>query len=217
MPLLRDRAPEGHLILSGISWPTYLALVKDLEDFPGVRVAYDRGILEIMSPSKLHENLKTCLSQMLEILMFELNIERDSSGSTTWKREDLAKGIEPDACYYIASEPRVRGKPQVDLSVDPPPDLAIEVDLEKPGIEKLEIYAGLGIPEVWKYDGEQLRVFLLQPDGRYREVTTSASFPFLPLDELARFLSQRQATGENRLLHAFRDWVRAELGKHAWP
>lgn len=99
MPLLRDRAPEGHVILSGIRWPTYVALLKDLEDHPGVRVAYDRRVLEIMSPSKLHENLKTFLSQMLEILMLELKIERDSSGSTTWKREDLAKGIEPDACY----------------------------------------------------------------------------------------------------------------------
>lgn len=217
MPVLRDRAPEGHLVLSGITWPTYLALLKDLEPFPGVRVAYDQGVLEIMSPSKLHEVLKRLIGRMLETLTLELNIECQSAGSTTWKREDLAKGIEPDECYYIANEPRVRGQDQADLMVDPPPDLAIEVDLGETGIDKLAIYAGLGVPEVWRHDGERLHVFLLQPDRRYMESGVSASFPFLPLDDLTRFLSQRQRTGETAFIREFRDWVRTALAQHVRP
>lgn len=217
MPLLRDRVPEGHVLLSGISWTTYLALLKDLAEFPGVRVAYDRGVLEIMSPSQLHEVLKTLLARMLEILTLELNIDCQCAGSTTWKREDVERGIEPDECYYIASEARVRGKDQVDLLVDPPPDLAIEVDLEKPMMEKLGIYAGLGIPEVWKCDGERLSVFLLQGDGSYLESGTSASFPFFEVDALARFLARRHDASQTALMREFRDWVRSDLGKHARP
>ncbi|MBI4858676.1 MAG: Uma2 family endonuclease [Candidatus Riflebacteria bacterium] len=217
VPLLRRQAPAGHIVLCGISWPTYEALLRDLEDSPGIRVAYDRGTLEIMSPSKLHENLKSLLSQMLGILMLELNIERVSAGSTTWRRQDLERGLEPDECYYIASEARVRGKDHLDLTVDPPPDLAIEVDLDKPALEKLRIYAALGVTEVWKYDGQRLCVYRLQPDARYLEVRESASFPFLPLDELTRFLSQRQGTTETQLLRAFREWVRTRLGGYARP
>lgn len=217
MPVLRDQAPEGHIVLRGIRWPTYCALLKDLEEFPGVRVSYDRGNLEITSPSQLHECLKTLLSRMIEVIILELNIECAGAGSTTWRREDLERGLEPDACYYIANEPRVRGRDCLDLTTDPPPDLAVEVDLEKPAIEKLGIYAALGVPEVWKYDGRTLRVFVLQPDASYREGRTSASLPFLPVDELARFLAQRSDRSETQLLRAFRDWVRRDLGQHARP
>lgn len=217
MPLLRKSAPGGHIVLQDISWATYSALLKDLESHPGVRVTYDRGLLEIMSPSKLHEKLKKLVSQILEVLMLELNIERESAGATTWRREDLDRGLEPDECYYIANASRVQGKDQLDLRVDPPPDLAIEVDLQEAAIDKLAIYAALGIAEVWRYDGEIVRVYLLQPDRTYQESRASLSFPFLPLDELTRFLSQRQVLGETRLLRAFRDWVKAELSNHARP
>lgn len=215
MPLIRDREPDGYIVLRDISWPTYEALLKDLSGHPGVRVAYDRGSLEIMSPSKLHERLKKLLAQVLEILTLELNIRRQSAGSTTWKRSDLARGIEADECYYISTVARVRDKDRADLTVDPPPDLAIEVDLQTPDLDKLSIYAALGVPEVWKYDGHQLRVHVLQPDGRYLEVEQSPSFPFLPLDQLARFLSRARDVDEVELLREFRDWVRRELGQHA--
>lgn len=214
MPVLRDRAPEGHLVLSGISWQTYLALLKDLEPFPGVRVAYDQGVLEIVSPSKLHEVFKSLIGRMLETMTLELDIECQSAGSTTWRREDLEKGIEPDECYYLANEPRVRGKDHADLTVDPPPDLAIEVDLGKSGIDKLAIHAALGVPEVWKFDGQRMRAYVLQPDRTYQERRESASFPFLAVDELSGFLARRSSTGETALIREFRDWVRARSSQH---
>lgn len=215
MPLIRDREPEGYIVLQDISWPTYEALLRDLSGHPGVRVAYDRGTLEIMSPSKLHERLKKLLAQVLEILTLELNIRRQSAGSTTWKRSDLGKGIEADECYYISTVARVRDQDQADLTVDPPPDLAIEVDLQVPDLDKLAIYAALGVPEVWKYDGQRLRVHVRQPEGRYLEVRQSASFPFLPLDQLERFLSRARVADEVEFLREFRDWVRRELGQYS--
>ena len=211
-----QRRPDGLLVLHGISWPTYSALLNDLEAHPGHRVAFDRGTLEITSPSELHENLKSVIGRMIEQIVLELNIECRSAGSTTWRREDLARGLEPDECYYIANESRVRGR-EVNLMVDPPPDLAVEVDITRPGIEKLAIYAALGVPEVWKFDGRKLSGFVLDVGGGYREVRQSAAFPFLQLNELERFLNKLPGTTETRLLREFRDWVRREFADRAQP
>lgn len=217
MSPVRQQELRDHCVLHGVSWHTYMALLKDLEDRPGLRVTYDRGTLEIMSPSERHENLKSLLGRMVELLTLELNIVCRTAGSTTWKRQDLERGLEPDECYYIANEPRVRGKREADLSVDPPPDLAIEVDLSRSAIDKLEVYAALGVPEVWRYDGQRLRAYLLENDARYAEGVRSASFPFLSIDHLERFLANEQRLDETRLMRTFRDWVRLEFSQHARP
>lgn len=213
-PVLRS-GPDALMVLHGISWATYTALLEDLAEQPGHRFAYDRGTLEIMSPSDLHEKLKTLLARMIEVMMLELNIDSCSLGATTWNREDLGRGIEADECYYIASESRVRGKSPIVPGVDPPPDLAIEVEISRPAIDKLAIYAALGVNEIWKHDGQKLRVFVLEPDGRYRETRQSLAFPFLPLHELERFLAEIPTSSEVKLVRDFRDWVRSELGPHA--
>jgi Uma2 family endonuclease len=165
-------------------------------------------VLEIMSPSREHERCKTYLGRMIESMTEEWAIPISSGGSTTLKSQMLAKGVEPDECYYIANEPRVRGRDELDLGVDPPPDLAIEVDLTSSSLDQLAIYASVGVPEVWLYDGARLRVYQLQATGQYAQPARSPAFPFLPLEQVEHFLSQRDAADETSWARSFRSWVR---------
>jgi Uma2 family endonuclease len=204
-------APEQRTLLTEVRWSTYLALLADLRKRRGTRLAYCRGRLEIVTTSEAHERWKKLLARMVEALTEELGLECLSLGQTTWRREDLECGIEPDECYYIAGEPKVRDQDAIDLAVDPPPDLAIEVEISRSAVDRLEIYAALGVPEVWRFDGQTIRVHRLRA-GRYVESSRSRSFPGLPIAELARFAALRRSMGETRLLKAFRVWVRQRLG-----
>jgi len=201
---------EQRVVLFGISWSTYEAILADVDN-PGGRLTYDNGTLEIMSPSLDHERAKSLIGRLIESLTLELELDIVSGGSTTFKRAGLHRGIEPDECYYIQNAAAVFSKEEIDLTVDPPPDLAIEVDISRSSIDKLAIYQSLGIPEVWRYDGSLLSVFVKTAANDYAQSDRSSIFPHLPLDEFAGFLSQRTSTGENDIVRAFRDWVRANL------
>jgi len=198
---------ETRILLRKVSWATYEALVAESNQ-AGTRLTYARGDLEIMSPSREHERFKRLIGRMIEAMTEELAIPVSSGGSTTLKSQLRERGVEPDECYYIANEPQVRGRDDLDLEHDPPPDLAIEVDITESSIDQLGVYAALGVPELWVCDGEAIRVYRLQADGSYVEQSQSATFPFLPLDELQRFLDRRNATDETTWIRSFRDWVR---------
>lgn len=202
-----EKSTAGHVVLYNIAWPTYEAIVAENRN-PGTRFTYDRGTLEIMSPSEEHERFKRLLGRMIEAMTEELGIPIRSAGSTTWKSEIREQGLEPDECYYVANEPRIRGRREVDLTVDPPPDLAIEVEITRRWIDKIPIYAGLGIPEVWRYDGKTLHSEQLQSDGTYALRDQSSAFPFLPLAEIPRFLQRCDTTDETSWIREFRRWVR---------
>lgn len=197
---------ESRVVLTSISWATFEKLLAET-DRRGTRFTYDRGVLEIMSPSREHERLKRMLGRMIEGLTEELNIPISSVSATTLKNQMMQKEVEPDESYYIANEGRVRGRDDLDLSVDPPPDLAIEVDITSSSIDQLGVYASLGVPEVWLCDGVTIQIHQLQDDGVYARQTRSPSFPFLPLHEVERFLGQRNATDETTWIRRFRQWV----------
>jgi Uma2 family endonuclease len=199
---------EQRLVLEGISWTTYGRLVTELER-GGIRLAYDQGRLEIMSPSFLHEIRKRQLGRMIEILAEELDLEIVGGGSTTFRREDAKRGLEPDECYWLANALAISQQTEIDLAIDPPPDLAIEVDLTSSSLNKQPIYASLRIPEVWRYDGRNLEVLRLAADGGYAAAERSQSFPGIPLSSLLRFLERRQAVGERQWTREFRDWIRS--------
>jgi Uma2 family endonuclease len=205
------KASEGRVVLSGVSWATYEAMLADAER-SGTRMTYDRGYLEMMSPSREHERLKRLMGRMIETLTEELGVPISSAGSTTLKLELERRGLEPDECYYVANEPKVRGRDELDLRVDPPPDLAVEVEITSDALDKLPIYADLGVPEIWRYDGEQLRVVCLQAGRTYAEQSQSSVFPFLPLAEIERFLADRNATDETTWIRSFRAWVMSLRG-----
>jgi Uma2 family endonuclease len=141
----------------------------------------------------------------------ELNIQIRSGGSTTFRKELQKKGLEPDECYWVANEPMVRGRADLDIDVDPPPDIAVEVEISTSALDRMAIYAALGVSEVWRSDGHQILIAHLQDDGTYAAVAHSPSFPWLPLAELSRFLAASATMGETSWIRAFRAWVRAEL------
>ena len=202
---------ESRVVLDHVSWSTWMALLDDVGTRRG-RMAYDRGMLEIMSPSVRHENAKTLLGRLFEAATEELDVEILSAGSLTMKREDLARGIEPDECYYVARPDAVRGKPEIELPDDPPPDLAFEVDITRSSIDKLGIYAALGVREVWRYDGRSLSIRVLGDDGGYQAAEQSQLLPRLPVAKLAEFLALRHTTGETTIVRSFRSWLREQLG-----
>src|SRR2546428_196665 len=136
-----DHLPAGAaLVLQDVPWEAYEQLLEDLSDRPAVRVTYDQGKVEIMSPLRKHEKYKEFIGDLIKALADELDISIESSGSTTWKRKKDAKGVEPDICFHIANAERVIGKDELDLSVDPPPDLAIEIDLTNESFSKFSCF-----------------------------------------------------------------------------
>ncbi len=202
--------PRNQVVLRGVSWTTYQALIRDLESEPGKRLTYDQGTLEIMVPLPPHERYKSLMGRLVEVTTEETETEIASLGSTTWSREDLQKGLEADECYYIQNEQAVRGKSEIDLSTDPPPDLAIEVDNTSSSMNRMEIYAALGVPEVWRYQGEILTIYRLV-EGEYRPQDTSTALPLLQQRDILRFLQASQTMGETSLIRQFRKWVREKL------
>jgi Uma2 family endonuclease len=202
---------EERIYLENIRWQTYLALLVDLGEHRG-RLTYDHGRLEIVSPSKKHENLKRLLGRLIEAFTEELDIKIQSVSSTTLNREDLQRGVEADECYYVEHEATVREQEEIDLTRDPPPDLVVEVEVSRRLIPRIPIYAAMGIPEIWRYDGKTLRVSRLDSaSGQYVEVKASKVFPMLPPLEVARFLEQRGSVDETQLVRSFRSWVRSHF------
>lgn len=211
-PIQAAPAPEvQRIVLPGVSWNEYEQILEALGERPGLRSTYDRGALELMSTSQIHEIWKSLLGQMIELLCWELDISKRSGGSFTYRREDVKRGLEPDECYWVQHEPATRGKVELDFAVDPPPDLAVEIEYTRSSLDRHGIYAALGVPELWTFDGKTLRVLLLQEDGTYQEQKQSAAFPFLPITGLPQFLKLDDERDEQARLKAFIEWVREQV------
>jgi Uma2 family endonuclease len=210
MATVAKKNTEQRFLMHDVSWQAYERLLADQENHR-VRMTYDRGMLELMSPLSEHEWISRLLAWFIRDLTIELNILTRTGGSTTLRREMLEKGLEPDECFYIRNEVRVRGREHLDLAdeSDPPPDLAVEVDITSSSIDRMGIYSALGVGEVWRYNNSNLRFFSLDETGLYREVTHSSNLPMVAAHDIARFLNRRNETDENTLLREFRQWVRS--------
>ena len=195
-------------VLEHVSWQTYESLLRDMqEQHVYARITYDQGRMTVMSPMlPKHERLKKLLARMVESLSVDCNIPICSLGQATWKRKDLLKGLEADECYYVQHEPQMRIQEEVDLKTDPPPDLVIEVDITHHPLDRIQIYAALGVPEVWEFYRDHLQAFKLDGD-RYTTIEFSIAFPFLRVSELSRFLQMLWSTGETSAVRAFREWI----------
>ena len=201
---------EQRVVLHNISWETFERLLAELGDNRNCRLAYDKGTLEITSPLGQHERASTLLGLFIPILVEEHGLNLASFGSLTCKREVLARGLEPDKCFYIQNEPRMRAKFDVNLDTEPAPDLMIEVDISNSSIPKLPIYAALKVPEVWRYDGRTLEILLLK-DSQYTKHARSPLFPAITPSEMLKFFDLMQHKGELGMLKAFREWVRKQI------
>lgn len=205
----QPQAETEPILFENVSWETYESLLRDLEDaHQNLRITYDEGRMVVMSPPPKQERWKSLLGRFVEAIADEKNVPISTFGSTTWKRRDKRRGLEADECFYVQHEPQVRGKLDFNLKRDPPPDLAIEIDLCRHPLDRPSVYAALGVPEVWRFDGEKIEVLLLEPDGKYRSSETSAAFPFLRPAELKQFLDLFGTTDQNSLLRTVRAWAR---------
>jgi Uma2 family endonuclease len=197
------------VILYDVSWEAYERLAADHENRSAPRFTYDQGKLEIMSPLPEHEEYNRSLEALVVTVLVEWRLNFRNLGSTTLKRADLERGIEPDSCFYIQNVERVRGKSKIDLSEDPPPDLVIEIDITSPSLDKLPIYAHMGVPEVWRYNGSLLQIYVLRGVA-YR--TSEASHVLSPLRalDLSEQMTRSKVEDTDVWLRELRDWARSQ-------
>jgi Uma2 family endonuclease len=204
------RAKRAPALLHDIDWYTYTRLLHAFAHRRGFRLTYDRGTLEIMSPRWDLERPSYILGRCIDLLTEELDLPCEAGGSVTLRRKRKGRGLEPDICYWIANAHRLLGKTRLDLRIDPPPDLAIEVDVTHTAMDRMSIYAALGVPEVWRLSPMGLEFRVLEKDG-YKVHPQSLSFPRLKSADLERFLAQGKETEPAALIKQFRDWVRKTL------
>ncbi len=178
---------EQCVIIEGASWATYECLLADFGDSHAARVAYDLGKLEIMAPSFPHERLKSLLTTLVEALATGLDLDFESAGSTTFKRQDISRGFEPNACFYVQHVAAIHGNTTIDLATDPPPDLVLEIDITHPSLDQLPIYAAIGVAEVWRCDGQHVHMYRLL-GHRYQTVETSVVLAGVTLTDITHFL-----------------------------
>jgi Uma2 family endonuclease len=200
--------PGQRVILHDVTWQEFENILEELGDCRGSRLAYNNGILEMMMPLSGHEDNKEIIGDLIKALLEELDIEFRSLGSTTFKKP-TTQGLEPDQCFYIQNEATIRGKKRIDLSIDPPPDLAIEIDITSR--THPSIYEALKVPELWRFDRGSLQINVLQV-GQYQEVPESPNFPGLALKQaIPCYLEESKTLGRNKVLKVFRQWVREQI------
>jgi Uma2 family endonuclease len=180
--------PEQRVVLHNLSWQTYDRLLAEVAGCSSLRLTYDRGTLEIISPSEEHEELNRSLAYLIEALVTELDLESRSLGSATFSASQVA------------------GKRKIDLRIDPPPDLVIEVELTSSAVDKLDLYAQLRVPELWRCSADVVRILRLV-SGRYEESTSSLAFPFLTAEKLSELLRQGQSARRSQWIRSLRAWL----------
>lgn len=194
-------ASEQRILLRNVSWDAYVSLAQN-SDRAGRLITYDQGLMEIMSPSKMHESDKSMLGRMVEMFSLERNIDIASSASTTFQRSDLQRAFEADESYYIQNERLIRGKRELDLAIDPPPDLVIEIEVTRSAINKLPLLAAMGVPEVWRYHGNT--IWMGRCDGdRYLAIDRSEVLDGFPVRLAEEILAACGTASETALIRKF--------------
>jgi Uma2 family endonuclease len=203
---------EQRVLLQDVDWECFEFLLRKLGETRATRLAYSQGLLEIMTPLLPHESAKCSIDRLIAVLIEELDLNVRSTGSLTCKREDLDRGVEPDNSYYIQNEPLVRGKENINLSEDPPPDLVVEIEYSNSAINKLGLYAALGVPEIWRYDGKKLDIYRLEIT-EYVRCENSPIFQPIDVKDIPKFLQKQKQIGEIQTIKNFRSWIRKQIGK----
>jgi Uma2 family endonuclease len=203
-----EHLPDGAtLIVSQVAWDEYERLLTGLREHPSLRVSYDCGKLEIVSPSSRHERVARFIDGLVREFARVHKRTVEMLGQTTWKRQALHKGVEPDCCYYTLNADRIIGRDDLDLKSDPPPDIAVEVDLTHPSLRKLPIYAALAVPEIWRFDGKTVRIYKLE-GAKYSETSESRFLPGLTGVILGESIERSMAEGQTKALAEFSRRVR---------
>jgi Uma2 family endonuclease len=199
------------VVLYSVSWEQFEKILENLGNHRAARIAYDNGTLEIMTPLPEHEYFKEVIGDAVKDVADELDIDYASYGSTTWRKQIKKAGLEPDNCFYFQNEAIARGRLDLDLRKgDPPPDLALEIDITHKSLDRFPIYARLEVPELWSYDNGELKIYHLQ-DSVYVEAETSLALPQLPIKELPQIIERHRAEGRRSVRKAVRAWARDQV------
>lgn len=212
VPVEHQALGEKRVSVSGLTWVAYQKILYALPEGRSTRLTYDHGTLEITMPLEEHEYASELIGLFIRILVGVMGLKLKSLRSTTLERPDLDRSAEPDNAYYIQHQAQVAGR-KVDLSQDPPPDLVVEVDITHTDIAKDRLYASMGVPEFWRYNGQVWRIFQLQGEA-YQELDRSPTFDWVNKEDLYQFLEQAQQD-EITAEQAFRSLAQARLQQHS--
>ena len=202
-------AADDCVVLPHVSWETYECILADDEERRVPRMTYDRGVLELVTPSMPHEEDADTIAALVRIVAETLDIPIRSVRSTTFRRQDLEQGFEPDASFYVQNEAQIRGRRQVDLRIDPPPDLVLEMEMSRSALNKLALFASMGIPEVWRSNGEQVTIYILK-GNHFEQAAASLALPVLTDETIAHFLMESRLKLSPAWSRMVRDWVREQ-------
>lgn len=201
--------PGQQLLLKEVSWQQFETILDELGESRAARISYSNGVIEIMVPLAEHEKAKEIIGELVRILLDKLQIDSEPFGSITLKNKHMSQAVEPDTCFYIQNQAAVIGRNRLELTVDPPPDLAVEIDITSR--TQLDNYQVLGVPEFWRYTRQGLQIYLLQ-EGKYVESTISPNFVDIPIIELInQYVKQSQNVGRSQAIRAFKNWVRENI------
>jgi Uma2 family endonuclease len=204
--------PGQWMILQNVTWDYYSHTLDELGPSRNVRVTFDRGRMEIVTTSNLHERVKSMISALIRLYALERDIPITGDGSLTLRLESSQKGLEPDDCYYVQTPPPPASEEEFDLSIYPPPDLAIEIEVSRGILPKQAIYAALKVPEVWRYSDGKIVSLRLDAAGEYQAAEGSLAFPDLPMDVLSGFVKVGMEREQHEALKGMREWVRKSPG-----
>jgi Uma2 family endonuclease len=201
--------PGQQMLLQDISWQQLENILEEMEERRAARISYSYGWLEIMVPLPEHEKDKEYIGELVRILLDKLQVDFEPFGSTTLKNERMRQAVEPDTSFYIQNQAAIIGKNRIDLTIDPPPDLAIEIDITSR--TRFENYEILGVPELWRHTQQGLEISVLK-EGKYITSESSPNFPNIPIIELVNeYVQQCLTIGRSQAMRNFRDWVKNNL------
>lgn len=209
MTIAVETPEEQSFMFDDVSWELYEHLLREVGD-RHIFITYDRGRLEIMSPSWKHERYGQLTAMVVRIVALELKIPFESGGSTTFRSRGTEAGLEPDQCFYLQNASAVIGKDAIDLSVDPPPDLVIEVEMSRRLADRIEVYRRLGVPEIWLENGKRLRILRLVGD-RYEPAERSSAMPQLLPDQVHALIETSRTMDEGSWIRSVQEWSRQNL------
>src|SRR5438128_7824477 len=199
---------DSFLIRENVSWEEYEDLLEQVGEASWLRISYDDGTLQIMTTGPKHEYYSRFIESLVGQIRFRLRINIRFFGSSTMRKKKKRKGTEPDACFYVQTAEALGNRIDLDFEKDPPPDVTVEVDITRHSISKFGIYAGLGVPEVWIYDGRELKIHLLEQD-EYVLAMGSRALPILTGAILTHFLTRLRENGELHTILAFDEWLQS--------
>ncbi len=203
------REQQAAVILSNVAWKTYRQIVEETMDkLVNPRFFYDEGDFLIMSVSPEHEYYNRIIASLMDILAEQFEKNWIALGSTTYTKDDIEKGFEPDSCFYFANEEKIRGVKRINMSVHPAPDLIVEVDITSLSTFRQHIFAAFGVPEIWRFDGEQIEILKLE-NKKYIAVENSLSLPKVTPKVLTEFIKESQTLSRLEWIAKIRDWAKS--------